>query len=85
MKIGSIGASTVAQTIAKHVPPFGHQVMLSNSRGPDSLAALVKELGTGATAGTGERGIFLRHCPPARARSRHLKVGAYYRKPCGNA
>jgi NADP oxidoreductase coenzyme F420-dependent len=38
MKIGFIGASTVAQTIAKHVLPFGHQVMLSNSRGPDSLA-----------------------------------------------
>jgi hypothetical protein len=28
MKIGFIGASTVAQTIAKHVLPFGHQVML---------------------------------------------------------
>jgi 8-hydroxy-5-deazaflavin:NADPH oxidoreductase len=52
MKIGFIGASTVAQTIAKHVLPFGHQVMLSNSRGPDSLADVVKELGAGATAGT---------------------------------
>ncbi|MFM0500275.1 NADPH-dependent F420 reductase [Paraburkholderia caffeinilytica] len=52
MKIGFIGASTVAQTIAKHVLPLGHQVMLSNSRGPDSLADVVKELGAGATAGT---------------------------------
>lgn len=52
MKIGFIGASTVAQTIAKHVLPFGHQVMLSNSRGPDSLADVVRELGAGATAGT---------------------------------
>lgn len=52
MKIGFIGASTVAQTIAKHVLPLGHQVMLSNSRGSDSLADLVKELGAGATAGT---------------------------------
>jgi len=52
MKIGFIGASTVAQTIAKHVLPLGHQVMLSNSRGPDSLAEVVKELGAGATAGT---------------------------------
>jgi len=52
MKIGFIGASTVAQTIAKHVLPLGHQVMLSNSRGPDSLAEVVKELGVGATAGT---------------------------------
>ncbi len=51
MKIGIIGAGTVAQTIAKHVLPFGHEVMLSNTRGPDSLAPLVKELGPGASAG----------------------------------
>jgi predicted dinucleotide-binding enzyme len=55
MKIGFIGASTVAQTIAKHVLPLGHQVMLSNSRGPDFLADVVKELGAGATAGTPQR------------------------------
>jgi 8-hydroxy-5-deazaflavin:NADPH oxidoreductase len=52
MKIGFIGAGVVAQTIAKHVLPFGHTVLLSNTRGPDSLANLVKELGRGATAGT---------------------------------
>ena len=48
MKIGIIGAGVVAQTIAKHVLPLGHQVMLSNKRGPDTLAPLVKELGPGA-------------------------------------
>ena len=47
MKIGFIGAGVVAQTISKHVLPFGHQVVLSNTKGPDSLAQLVKELGTG--------------------------------------
>ena len=52
MKIGFIGAGVVAQTIARHVLPFGHRVLLSNRRGPDSLASLVKELGTGAEAGT---------------------------------
>jgi predicted dinucleotide-binding enzyme len=52
MKIGFMGAGEVAQTIAKHLLPFGHQVMLSNSRGPDSLADVVKGLGAGATAGT---------------------------------
>ena len=52
MKIGFLGAGVVAQTIAKHVLPFGHQVVLSNTRGPDSLASLVKELGPGAVAGT---------------------------------
>jgi predicted dinucleotide-binding enzyme len=55
VKIGFIGASTVAQTIAKHVLPFGHHVILSNSRGPESLAPLVKELGSGAVAGTAQQ------------------------------
>jgi 8-hydroxy-5-deazaflavin:NADPH oxidoreductase len=51
MKIGFLGAGIVAQTIAKHVLPLGHEVLLSNRRGPDSLAALIKELGPGAAAG----------------------------------
>ncbi|MEI9942238.1 MAG: NADPH-dependent F420 reductase [Pseudomonadota bacterium] len=52
MKIGIIGAGTVAQTIAKHLLPHGHQVMLSNTRGAESLAMLVKQLGPGVSAGT---------------------------------
>jgi NADP oxidoreductase coenzyme F420-dependent len=52
MRIGFIGAGGVAQTISRHVLPFGHRVLLSNTRGPESLAKLVKELGTGAEAGT---------------------------------
>jgi predicted dinucleotide-binding enzyme len=51
MKIGTIGAGTVAQTIARHVLPLGHQVMLSNTQGPDSLAPLLKKLGPGAGKG----------------------------------
>lgn len=38
MKFGFIGAGALAQTIARHVLPFGHEVLLSNSRGPDTLA-----------------------------------------------
>jgi predicted dinucleotide-binding enzyme len=52
MKFGFIGAGKVAQTVARHLLPAGHQVVLSNSRGPESLTSLVAELGTGATAGT---------------------------------
>lgn len=52
MKIGFIGAGTVAKTIARHVLPLGHRVVLSNSRGPEALADLVAELGSGAAAGT---------------------------------
>lgn len=52
MKIGFIGAGPVAQTIAKHALLAGHQVVLSNSRGPETLATLVAQLGVGAAAGT---------------------------------
>lgn len=52
MNIGTLGAGSVAQTIARYALPLGHRVVLSNSRGPDSLAALVDELGLGAEAGT---------------------------------
>jgi 8-hydroxy-5-deazaflavin:NADPH oxidoreductase len=52
MKIGFIGAGPVPQTVARHALSVGHQVVLSNSRGPESLAALVAELGAGAAAGT---------------------------------
>jgi predicted dinucleotide-binding enzyme len=55
MKIGFIGAGPVAQTIAKHALAAGHQVLLSNSRGPATLAALVAQLGAGASAGTVEQ------------------------------
>ncbi len=54
MRIGFIGAKTVAQTIARHVLPLGHTVVLSNSRGPDSLAGVVPDLGPGVSAGTVE-------------------------------
>jgi 8-hydroxy-5-deazaflavin:NADPH oxidoreductase len=52
MNIGFLGAGIVAKTIAKHVLPLGHKVVLSNSRGPDSLGALIEELGPGASAAT---------------------------------
>lgn len=52
MKLGFIGAGVVAQTIARHVLPYGHEVLFSNSRGPDTLADVVGQLGRGASAGT---------------------------------
>ena len=55
MRIGFMGAGGVAQTIAKHVLPLGHKVVLSNTRGPQSLAELLKELGSGTEVGTPEQ------------------------------
>jgi predicted dinucleotide-binding enzyme len=52
MKIGFIGAGSVGKTIARHLINAGHQVVLSNSRGPESLQGLVDELGPRAKAGT---------------------------------
>lgn len=52
MKIGFLGASTVGKTLAEQFIQIGHEVVLSNSRGPASLAAIVKSLGPKASAGT---------------------------------
>ena len=52
MKIGFIGAGNVAQTYAKYFVQQGHEVVLSNSKGPDSLSEVVSHIGLNATAGT---------------------------------
>ena len=52
MRIGFIGAGKMARTIARHMLTAGHQVILSNSRGPDTLVEVVASLGPGATTGT---------------------------------
>ena len=52
MKFGFIGAGNVAQTYARHFVRHGHAVVLSNSKGPDSLAELVRSIGPKAKAGT---------------------------------
>ncbi len=40
MNIGFVGAGAMAQTLAQHALRSGHQVMLSNSRGPESLISI---------------------------------------------
>lgn len=57
MRIGFIGAGTVGRTMGRHLINAGHQVILSNSRGPESLRGLVDELGPGAKAGTKEEAV----------------------------
>jgi len=54
MDIGTIGAGAFAQAFAKRALKAGHRVKLSNSRGPDSLREIVKQLGPGATVATKE-------------------------------
>src|SRR3984893_18382843 len=50
MKIGTLGAGEVAQAFAIHLIKAGHEVLLSNSRGPSSLKEVVSKLGKGARA-----------------------------------
>jgi predicted dinucleotide-binding enzyme len=55
MKVGFIGAGSVVRTISRHLITAGHTVVVSNSRGPETLADFVAELGPGAIAGTREQ------------------------------
>ncbi|MGA7224434.1 MAG: NAD(P)-binding domain-containing protein [Candidatus Acidiferrales bacterium] len=52
MKVGFIGAGNVTRTMGRHLINAGHTVVVSNSRGPETLADFVADLGPGATAGT---------------------------------
>jgi predicted dinucleotide-binding enzyme len=55
MKIGFLGAGNVTRTIGRHLITAGHTIVVSNSRGPDTLAHFVGDLGPGAMAGTREQ------------------------------
>jgi len=57
VQIGIIGAGKVGSTIARHLVTAGHQVVISNSRGPESLGGVVHEIGPLARAGTKEEAV----------------------------
>lgn len=50
MKIGIIGAGNIGGNLTRRLTALGHEVSVANSRGPQTLSALVEE--TGATAVT---------------------------------
>lgn len=50
MKIGIIGAGNIGGNLTRRLTALGHEVSIANSRGPQTLTALVEE--TGATAVT---------------------------------
>jgi predicted dinucleotide-binding enzyme len=55
--VGIIGAGHIGQTMARIARRAGRQVVISNSRGPESLAPVVQELGGGVSAGTVEDAV----------------------------
>jgi 8-hydroxy-5-deazaflavin:NADPH oxidoreductase len=52
MNIGIIGSGNIGGTAAKLFADAGHDVAIANSRGPDSLEGLVREIGPRARAAT---------------------------------
>src|ERR1700684_3812671 len=50
--VGFIGSGQICSTIARLAIEAGHQVVLSNSRGPETLADTAAELGARASAAT---------------------------------
>jgi 8-hydroxy-5-deazaflavin:NADPH oxidoreductase len=50
--IGILGSGLVGKAVARLAIAAGYNVVISNSRGPDTLSALVKDLGSHARAGT---------------------------------
>jgi hypothetical protein len=50
--VGLIGSGRIGGTVAKLAVAAGHSVILSNSRGPDTLQDLAGQLGPRARAGT---------------------------------
>jgi len=50
--VGIIGAGRLGQAMARTALRAGRRVLIANSRGPESLASVVSELGDGVSAGT---------------------------------
>lgn len=53
-RVGIIGAGRIAKAMAQIASRAGRPVVISNRKGPQSLAAVVPELGDGVSAGTVE-------------------------------
>ena len=53
--VGIIGSGMIGGTVARLSVAAGYHVVLSNSRGPETLAELAAELGPLATAGSAEQ------------------------------
>ena len=57
MNIGILGAGNIGASAAKLFAAAGHDVRIANSRGPQSLAALVADLGPTVRAATPEDAV----------------------------
>jgi 8-hydroxy-5-deazaflavin:NADPH oxidoreductase len=53
-RFGIIGAGNIGSTLARGLVERGHEVVIANSRGPETLGDLVESLGENAAAATAE-------------------------------
>lgn len=53
MKIGIIGAGNIGATLARKLAASGHDVKLANSRGPDTIRDLARDIGATAVSKEG--------------------------------
>ena len=53
--VGIIGAGRLGQAMARTARRAGRDVVIANSRGPESLASVVSDLGDGVSAGRAEQ------------------------------
>jgi len=52
MKIGIIGSGNIGTAVGKKAVEAGYEVIISNSRGPETLVEKITEIGLKSTAGT---------------------------------
>ena len=50
MKIGIIGAGNIGATLARKLAASGHEVKLANSKGPDTIRDLARDVGATAVS-----------------------------------
>ena len=62
MKIGIIGAGNIGETTARLFVNAGHQIAISNSKGPQSLKSLVISIGADAKVMTCPGSPSIRRC-----------------------
>lgn len=57
MRIGLVGAGHIGKALARNLARLDHDLAISNSRGPETLADLIAELGPNAQAVTAEEAL----------------------------
>lgn len=57
MRIGIVGSGHIGGTLARLLARVGHEVAISNSRGPASLISIVSEIGPQARAATVDEAV----------------------------